>query len=199
MTQLIPAAVSAVTANVGAAVVSFQTQDASASVIVGWISITILGICSTVAFLAPYVAKAFVTAAQAIIPAYGEVKKQLEEISKGTYTGQIEELKEMVTDLKGDLGDARERESRLEASLDKARRSLHEIRDKQSEDILSRDVKIQELEGEIKSLRLEVLRLTNLLADRSDAQDRKIQDNADSISRILEAGQSAIDDIREAS
>ena len=203
MSQLVPAVLSFVGANAAAAVVSTQTNDYGFSTFVGGITLAIGATCTGIVFVSPMIAKAIREGFPPIIAALNDLRKQLEETRKSTYTGQIDELKEMISDLKQDLGDARDREARLDDSLQHARKSLHEIRDSLSTDILARDVKIQELEvardakfhefeEEIKRLRLEIERLSALLAERADAQDKRIDDNTADIKALEErAGDAA--------
>lgn len=217
MSQFTPAIASAIGANLAAAVVSVQTHDYSASAIVGWVSVAILAICTMVVTVAPLIANAIVKAGESIIPAIGDFKRRLEEVSKSTYTGQIDELKEMteqqnklLADLKEDNArvkrdlaesdaDRKERDERhvereafLLKRIDDANAKAHEIRNKLGTDILARDVKIQELEEVINNLRLEIARLTKIIEDRTDAQDRKIADNAAGIKALEErAGDAA--------
>ena len=177
-------ALSFVGANVAAAAVSVQTNDYGFSAFVGGITLAIGATCTGIVFVSPMIAKAIREGFPPIIAALNDLRKQLEETRKSTYTGQIDELKEMISDLKQDLTDARDREARLEDSLKKARLSLHEIRDKQNEDIMNKDVKILELEGEIKRLRDEIARLTTIIEDRADAQDKRIDDNTADIKAL---------------
>lgn len=172
-------ALSFVGANVAAAAVSVQTNDYGFSAFVGGITLAIGATCTGIVFVSPMIAKAIREGFPPIIAALNDLRKQFEETKKSTYTGQIDELKEMISDLKQDLTDARDREARLEDSLKKARLSLHE-------DILSKDVKILDLEEEIKRLRLEIERLTALLSDRADAQDKRIDDQAADIKALAD-------------
>lgn len=198
-------------ANLAAAYASVQSGDFSISALAGGITVAIIAICGTIVAVSPVIAGAITKFAQTVGPALLELQKQREEIKKGTYTGQIEELKEMLTELKEDYAEAKEelakseaeraerdkkyaewerasqeREERLEESLQKARKGLHEIRDKLGTDILARDVKIMELEEVINNLRLEIVRLTKIIEDRTDAQDRKIADNTADIKSLAE-------------
>jgi predicted nucleic acid-binding Zn-ribbon protein len=197
MAQTATAAVSFIGANVAAAVVSAQANDYGFSAIVGGITLAITATCTMIVVVSPLIAKSIREGFPPIITALNELRRQFEEARKSTYTGQIDELKEMVTDLKQDLADARDREARLAESLDKARKSLHEIRDKQNEDILTRDAKILELEDEVKALRAEIARLTQLHEARVDAQDRKIEENAATLDKIIQAGSAAADALHD--
>lgn len=222
LTRPLLAVLSGVGANIAAAVASSQSGSLSVSTVVGAITVAVLAICGMIVAISPVIANAIIKFAQTIGPAVAELQKQREEIKKGTYTGQIEELKEMITELKEDYAKAKEdlaqseaeraerdkryaereqasqeREERLEDSLQKARKGLHEIRDKLGTDILARDVKIMELEAsrdakfqefeeEIKRLRSEIERLSALLAAQAASQDKRIEDNAAAIQTLSE-------------
>jgi hypothetical protein len=184
MGQLGGALASGVVANLSAAVVTAQTHDSGFSSVVTAVTVSIGGLCTMILVVSPMLAKAIREGFPPIITALNDLRKQFEEAKKSTYAGKIDDLTEMVTDLKQDLQDARDREARLEDSLKKARESLHEIRNKQQDDILARDTKIMELEAEIKLLRAEVNRLTHLLEERADAQDKRIEDNTADIKAL---------------
>jgi predicted RNase H-like nuclease (RuvC/YqgF family) len=216
MTSIASAMVTCIGANIAAAVVSVQTNDVSASTIVGWISATILGLCATVGLLTPVVAKAIVQAGESLIPAIGAFKKRFEEISKETYTGQIDQLmktiekltatstemttkiddlNETIVELREDNARLRARDEasqdlaeRLENSLDHTRTSLHDIRNKLGTELLGKEARIHELE----------MALASRASDREDGLKQAIKDNTASIDKIMQAGAAAIDVIAEA-
>jgi hypothetical protein len=205
--QAVPVAVSFATANVAAAVVSVQAHDGGRFVaIIGGITVAITSVCGMISFLAPRVAQVIKDAVPPIVEALDTVRKQREELAKGSYAEQIEGMKEMLADLKGDnerahaqLVELKEDNARAKANLEElerlhgeraavaaerleaANRKLHEIRNQMGNDILRRDVKIQELEQEVHGLREEVKRLVDQHAVRADAQDQQLAANAATI------------------
>lgn len=211
MHQLVPAVLSFVGANAGAAAVSVQTNDYGYSAFVGGITLAIGATCTGIVFVSPMIAKAIREGFPPIIAALNDLRKQLEETRKSTYTGQIDELKEMtehqnklLADLKEDNArvkrdlaeadaDRKERDERriereefLLKRVDDANAKAHEIRNQLNLDISLKNEKIVELEGVINSLRLEVARLTKIIEDRADAQDKRIDDNAAAITALNE-------------
>lgn len=215
MPQTAAAAASFVGANIAAAVVSAQSNDYGFSAIVGGITVAITATCTMIVVVAPLIAKSIREGFPPIITALNDLRRQFEEAKKSTYTGQIDELKELLADLKEDNArvkadlaeseiDRKERDERhverekfLLERVNDANSKAHEIRNKLNADILTRDAKILELEDVINKLRIEIARLTKLLAERADAQDRKIEDNAVAIDKIIQAGTTAIDSIKE--
>lgn len=144
-----------------------------------------------------------------------QIQADQEKLNAGSLTGQIKDLTKLVTELKDDNARVKadlaesdadrkerddhhiEREAFLLERVNDANSKAHEIRNKLSTDILARDVKIQELEAardakfhefeeEIKRLRLEIERLSALLAERADSQDKRIDDNAAAIQTLSE-------------
>lgn len=215
MTCPIFAGAALVWANVAGAAVGALTQNWNLTVIVAGVTAAIAAICGAVAVAAPMIGKTLATAVQGLAPGLIEVRKLLEEYNRGSLTGQIKDLTEMVADLKDDNArvkadlaesdiDRKERDERhierekfLLKRVDDANAKAHEIRNQLNADILSRDARIIEIEAsrdakfnefeeEIKRLRLEVARLSTLLADRADAQDKRIEDNTAGI-KALEA------------
>ncbi len=209
MSQLVPAALSFVGANVAAAAVSAHANDYGFSAFVGGITLAIGATCTMIVVVSPMMAKAIREGFPPIITALNDLRKQFEEAKKSTYTGQIDELKEMtahqnklLADLKEDNArvkrdlaesdaDRKERDERhiereafLLKRIDDANAKAHEIRNKLGTDILARDVKIQELEEVINNLRLEIVRLTQIIEDRTDAQDKRIEDNTADIKAL---------------
>jgi chromosome segregation ATPase len=208
------AALSFVGANLAAAAVSAQANDYGFSAIVGGITLAIGATCTMIVVVSPMIAKSIREGFPPIITALNDLRKQFEEAKKSTYTGQIDELKELLADLKednarvkADLAESEadrkarderhiEREAFLLERVNDANSKAHDIRNKLNADILTRDAKILELEGVIESLRVEVARLTKLLEERAVVQDRKIEDNAVAIDKIIAAGTTAIDAIK---
>lgn len=79
----------------------------------------------------------------------------------------------------------------LNGQLERARVSLHEIKDKANADVLQRDAQILDLKAEIvqlkeeiKQLKVEEQRLLNLLIQRSNSQGQQIADNSQKIEAI---------------
>lgn len=205
--QAVPVAVSFATANAAAAVVSVQSNDGGRFVaIVGAITVAITSVCGMISFLAPRIAQVIREAVPPIVEAVDMIRKQREELAKGSYAEQIEDLKAMLAEqnedsakLRAQLDDIRQDNARARAQLEElealhaeraavaaerleaANQKLHDIRNQMGKDIINKDVRILELEQEIQALRDEVRRLVDQHAARADEHDQRIASNASAI------------------
>lgn len=199
-------ATSFVGANLAAAVVSVEAHDGGRFMaIIGGLTVAITSVCGMVSFLAPKIAQVIKEALPPIVEALDTIRKQREELAKGSYTQQIDDLKALLTDLKSDnerahaqLAELKDDNARAKANLEEmeqlhaeraaaaaerveaANKKLHDIRDQLSADILHKDERILELEQEIQGLRVEVQRLLPHQA----VQDQRIAANAASIAQV---------------
>jgi hypothetical protein len=125
--QAVPVAVSFATANVAAAVVSMEAHDGGRFVaIIGGVTVAITSICGMVSFLAPRVAQVIKEAVPPIVEALDTVRKQREELAKGSYAEQIDDLKGLLADLKADNARAKAQLDSLKADNARVKENLDE-------------------------------------------------------------------------
>lgn len=170
MANIAATALSFISANVAAAAVSVQTNDYGFSAFVGGITLAIGATCTMIVVVSPMIAKAIREGFPPIIAALNELRKQFEETRKSTYTGQIDELKEMTEHQNKLLADLKEDNARVKEDLAEA-----------NERAAERDKKYAEREQ--LALEREERLEDNLEKARQSLHEIRKQQNADILTR----------------
>jgi DNA repair exonuclease SbcCD ATPase subunit len=145
-----------VIADAAAWVVSAQTEDNRWVVLITSGTTVVVAICGALVFLAPHVGRAITTMGASILPALAAIRHQNEELNKGTLSEQLERLAEQNTRLAEQNTRLQEAVDEDKASTDRARTTLHDLRNQFNnatlEHRLQRDTLIAEVGALTKSL-----------------------------------------------
>jgi hypothetical protein len=172
--------------DVAAWVLTAETGDSRWLVLITSGTAIIVAFCTMIVMVAPHVGRAITSLGMSILPALAAIRKQNEELNKGSLSAQIDELRKSLEDKADDLADtqrkaaldlkeanqkatdalaeahgkaAEERaeiDQRHSADLAALRKNLHDVRNQMNTDGLRREADIVDRDAQIASLKEEV-------------------------------------------